>query len=366
MSDPGIIDWPAWTVSPPGRYVLEWEQAQLDHVVGDIFGYHALQLGLPQLDALRENRMPYRGLVLDGASRASAPYTVPRPKNVHSLNGAKGSALQGAERSGGGASTGSSGGAGESGGDGGGVGGVGGISSVGGTGGADGTSGVGGTGGTANNGTSGPVGFSDSRASVTALPSRGSAHAPAFARSTIWCEFVELPFEAQSVDLIVLPHTLEFTPDPHRLLREVERVLMPDGRLVISGFNSLSLWGMRQSIGRMTRRPFVPGTHDLIAFTRLKDWIKLLGFEFDRGRFGCYRPPLVTDQWLTRYDFMESAGDRWWPIFGATYMITAVKRVRGMRMIGPKWAKKPALAPGLAPVATPNSRSSIERETQSK
>jgi SAM-dependent methyltransferase len=193
---------------------------------------------------------------------------------------------------------------------------------------------------------------------------RGSAHAPAFARSTIWCEFVELPFEAQSVDLVVLPHTLEFTPDPHRLLREVERVLMPDGRLVIAGFNSLSLWGMRQSIGRMTRRPFVPGTHDLIAFTRLKDWIKLLGFEFDRGRFGCYRPPLLTDQWLNRYDFMESAGDRWWPIFGATYMITAVKRVRGMRMIGPKWAKKPALAPGLAPVATPHSRSSIERETQ--
>jgi SAM-dependent methyltransferase len=286
MSDHGIIDWPAWTVSPPGRYVLEWEQAQLDHVVGDIFGYHALQLGLPQLDALRENRMPYRGLVLDGASRASAPFTVPPAKS--------------------------------------------------------------------------------GRASVASLPSRGTAHAPAFARSTIWCEFVELPFEAQSVDLVVLPHTLEFTPDPHRLLREVERVLMPDGRLVIAGFNSLSLWGMRQSVGRMTRRPFVPGTHDLIAFTRLKDWIKLLGFEFDRGRFGCYRPPLVTDQWLTRYDFMESAGDRWWPIFGATYMITAVKRVQGMRLIGPMWAKKPALAPGLAPVATPNSRSSIERETQHK
>jgi SAM-dependent methyltransferase len=320
MSDHGIIDWPAWTVSPPGRYVLDWEQAQLDHVVGDIFGYHALQLGLPQLDALRENRMPYRGLVLDGASRASAPFFVPRAKGARSLNGAKVAGGQDAGCT---------------------------VNDAGVAGGA---------GCTADT--------ESGRASVTPLPQRGSAHAPAFARSTIWCEFVELPFEAQSVDLIVLPHTLEFTPDPHRLLREVERVLMPDGRLVIAGFNSLSLWGMRQSIGRMTRRPFVPGTHDLIAFTRLKDWIKLLGFEFDRGRFGCYRPPLLTDQWLSRYDFMESAGDRWWPIFGATYMITAVKRVRGVRMIGPTWAKKPALAPGLAPVATPNSRSSIERETQ--
>jgi SAM-dependent methyltransferase len=294
MSDHGIIDWPAWTVSPPGQYVLAWEQAQLDHVVGDIFGYHALQLGLPQLDALRENRMPYRGLVLDGASRASAPYTLPPAKHARAASDAVKSA------------------------------------------------------------------------SVTQLPSRGSAHAPAFSRSTIWCEFVELPFEAQSVDLVVLPHTLEFTPDPHRLLREVERVLMPDGRLVIAGFNSLSLWGMRQSMGRMTRNPFVPGTHDLIAFTRLKDWIKLLGFEFDRGRFGCYRPPLVTDKWLQRYEFMESAGDRWWPIFGATYMITAVKRVRGVRLVGPKWAKKPALAPGLAPVATPNSHNTIERKIQQR
>ena len=78
MTDRAIIDWPAWTDSPPGRYVLEWEQTQLDRVVSDVFGYHALQLGLPQLDALRENRMPCRGLVLDAASGASAPYAFPR------------------------------------------------------------------------------------------------------------------------------------------------------------------------------------------------------------------------------------------------------------------------------------------------
>ena len=54
MSDRSIIDWPAWTESPPGHYVLEWEQALLDRVVSDVFGYHALQLALPQLDALRE------------------------------------------------------------------------------------------------------------------------------------------------------------------------------------------------------------------------------------------------------------------------------------------------------------------------
>ncbi|MDE1183716.1 class I SAM-dependent methyltransferase [Paraburkholderia sp.] len=277
MSNRPIIDWPAWTDSPPGRYVLEWEQAQLDRVVSDVFGYHALQLGLPQLDALRENRMPCRGLVLDAASGASAPYQLPRTaSNVLTGNG--GSVHQ---------------------------------------------------------------------------------HAPG-GRSAVWCDLLELPFEAQSVDLIVMPHTLEFTRDPHRLLREAERVLMPEGQLIIMGFNSLSLWGARQSVGKMTGRPFVPAAHDLIAFTRLKDWIKLLGFDLERGRFGCYRPPLASDQWFARYNFMEAAGDRWWPIFGATYMVKAIKRVRGMRLVGPLKVKKPVLAAGLAPAATPNTRNHTE------
>ncbi|MFT4064221.1 class I SAM-dependent methyltransferase [Paraburkholderia sp.] len=279
MTDRAIIDWPAWTDSPPGRYVLDWEQTQLDRVVSDVFGYHALQLGLPQLDALRENRMPCRGLVLDAASGASAPYTYPRAAR----QAGTGDTTQGAP----------------------------------------------------------------------------DLHAPA-ARSAVWCDLLDLPFEAQSVDLIVMPHTLEFTSDPHRLLREAERVLMPEGQLIILGFNSLSLWGVRQSIGKMTGRPFVPAAVDLIAFTRLKDWIKLLGFDLERGRFGCYRPPLASDQWLSRYGFMEAAGDRWWPIFGATYMIKAIKRVRGMRLVGPLKVKKPVLATGLAPAATPNTRNHIE------
>ncbi|WP_158901390.1 methyltransferase domain-containing protein [Burkholderia sp. L27(2015)] len=277
MADRPIIDWPAWTVSPPGRYVLDWEQSQLDQVVSNIFGYHALQLGMPQLDALRENRMPYRGLVLDAALGTSAPFALP------------GATMQ-----------------------------------------ASGAS------------------AQDSRQKSAVAPSSPAG------RSTIWCDFLELPFDAQSVDLLVLPHTLEFTPNPHGLLREAERVLMPEGQLVILGFNSLSLWGVRQTVSRMTGSQFVPAAHDLIAFNRIKDWIKLLGFELDRGRFGCYRPPLLTDKWLARCAFMEAAGDRWWPIFGASYMITAIKRVTGMRLIGKAWATKPALAPALAPVATPH------------
>jgi len=284
-------DWPTWTASPPGRYVLDWEQAQLDQIVSDLFGYHALQLGLPQLDALRENRMPYRGLVLDTASGTSAPYSPPRAIETI-LHPSARAALTPASRS--------------------------------------------------------------------AAPGPRARQLQPLARpegrSTIWCDLLELPFEAQSVDLLVLPHTLEFTRDPHSLLREAQRVLMPEGQLVILGFNSLSLWGVRQSLSRMARSPFVPSAHDLIAFTRLKDWIKLLGFELDRGRFGCYRPPLLTDKWLSRWAFMEAAGDRWWPIFGGVYMITAIKRANSMRLVGRAWTPKPARAAALAPVAAPHAR----------
>ena len=90
-----------------------------------------------------------------------------------------------------------------------------------------------------------------SRPGVASLPSANRGlHAPE-GRSTVWCDLLDLPFEAQSVDLLVMPHTLEFTSDPHRLLREAERVLMPEGRLIILGFNSLSLWGARQSLGKV-------------------------------------------------------------------------------------------------------------------
>ncbi|MCP1119787.1 class I SAM-dependent methyltransferase [Robbsia andropogonis] len=303
MAERPIIDWSDWTQSPPGQYVLAWEQAQADRVVSDMFGYRAVQLGLPQLDALRENRMPSRVLTLDPQSPLSSPYLLPptRPgadRLMHAgqppLHGQHGHHVGGREprrRSG--------------------------------------------------------NAILDAQTDVPLL------HAPPN-RTTVWADFGELPYESQSLDLLVMPHTLEFTVEPHALLREAERVLVPEGKLVITAFNSLSLWGVRQSVGRRTQRPFVPADTDLIAFTRLKDWIKLLGFELSRGRFGCYRPPLTNAKWLERCRFMEAAGDRWWPIFGAVYLITAVKRERRMRLVGPSWKKKTAAVPSaLTPAAAP-------------
>lgn len=221
MSIPEIDD---WLESPPGRYVMAWEQDKIDAVVADLFGYNALQIGLPQCPLLAHNRIPLRQVA----------------------------------------------------------------------------------------GEAGPV--------------------------DVLCDMRELPFAANSIDLVVMPHVLEFHDDPHQILREVERILIPEGQLVLTGFNPISLWGLRRRLPKAGDDFAMRG--DYISVLRLKDWLKLLSFEVERGNFGCYAPPFRHERWLKRCQFMEAAGDRWWSFAGGVYLLRAVKRVRGMRLILPPWGQK--------------------------
>jgi SAM-dependent methyltransferase len=242
-----IIGLRQWFETPPGRYLLEWERARFDEAVADIFGYHALQLGLPELDTLQANRMPHKW-------------------------------------------------------------------------------------------------------QATAAPP------PEDGRAAFATDFSALPFAESSLDLVTLPHTLEMHIDPHATLREVGRVLVPEGRVVISCLNPASLWGLRQRRARLYRRLgfgrlFLPDAGDFIGYWRLRDWLRLLGFEVESSQFGCYRPALYSEPWLNRYQWMDRAGERWWPIFGAAYSLVAVKRVRGMRLMGPAWKNANPLATAPVPLA---------------
>lgn len=163
-------------------------------------------------------------------------------------------------------------------------------------------------------------------------------------------DFEDLPFASSSIDLIVLPHVLEFAKEPHQVLREVERVLIPEGQVIISGFNPYSLWGARQMAGRLSESYFLPEEGEFISLPRVKDWLKLLNMEVSGGQLGCYAPPCDTEKWLKRFTFMENAGDQWWPYFGAVYVVQAIKRVKGMRLIGPAWKAQKAVAPQGVPV----------------
>ncbi len=243
-----------WFETPPGRYLLAWEQAEFDRAVSDIFGYHALQLGLPRLDALAANRMPHKWLAVNEAT-------------------------------------------------------------------AD----------------------------------------PAGARPALVTHFGALPFEENSVDLVVLPHSLELNLDPHTTLREVERVLVPEGKVVICCLNPASLWGLRQRRAHLYRRLgfgelYLPDAGEFIGYWRLRDWLRLLSFEVETSSFGCYRPAFASDKWLHRFRWMDAVGARSWPIFGAAYFIVAVKRVRGAKLIGPKWKTAKPLATAPVPVANRSHR----------
>jgi SAM-dependent methyltransferase len=248
-----IIGLQEWFQTPPGRYLLAWEQSQFDQAVTDLFGYHALQLGVAEIDGLRANRISHRWLALPGTfdPAPSVPSAPPRVALI-----------------------------------------------------------------------------SDSTA---------------------------LPFSANSLDLVLLPHTLELSPDPHATLREVERVLVPEGRVVICGLNPASLWGLRQRRARLYKKMgfgqlFLPETGDFLSYWRLRDWLRLLSFEVESSRFGIYRPGMRDEVWLERFRWLDPLGDRWWPIFGAVYFVVAVKRVRGMTLLGAEWKRTKALAKAPVPV----------------
>ncbi|HWV89670.1 MAG TPA: methyltransferase domain-containing protein [Burkholderiales bacterium] len=160
---------------------------------------------------------------------------------------------------------------------------------------------------------------------------------------------LQLPLASQSVDLVVLPHVLEGHPNPHDVLREVERVLMPEGQVVISGFNTASLWRVRQLFA--PRHNGAPWDAKFIGLLRLREWLRVLGFELNGGKFGCYAPPFRNEVWLKRFAFMDKAGARWWPVTGGVYVVRAVKRVHGMRIVTPAWRQERARRRALAPVS---------------
>lgn len=237
MSTPRTLS--DWFITPQGQYVMSREQAYFDRAVGDIFGFNAVQLGLPQHNFLRSSRIPLH-------LKAGKEHGV-----------------------------------------------------------------------------------------------------------KLWLEMAELPFDTASIDLLLLPHVLEFSAHPHEILREVERVLRPEGSIIISGFNPYSLWGWRRKLGKKKEYPW---RGNFISVQRIKDWLALLGFEMERGHFACYAPPFASSKRFSSVKSIEPDKDHWWSAIGGVYFLRAKKRVPGMRVIKPKW--NGGLVRNLLPVSARLNRGS--------
>lgn len=222
----------SWLDTPIGAYLLAQEQVIFDEVVGDIFGFNALQLGFLQADLLRNSRIPY---------------------------------------------------------------------------------------------------------AIKASETKGN----------LFCETQQLPIAAGAMDLVLLPHTLDFSVSPQQTLREVERILVPEGYVVITGFNPISAWGLRRFVSKGCSSSSAIWHAHFLSSLRIKDWLNLLGFEVVSTRMACYKLPVQSDSWMQRFDGLDRIGQRCWPMLGGVYCIVAKKRVLGMRIIKPNW-NRAKLKRGLA------------------
>jgi len=162
-----------------------------------------------------------------------------------------------------------------------------------------------------------------------------------------------LPIATDAIDTVVMPHTLEFTDDPHQVLREIDRILIPEGHAVILGFNPWSLWIFWRMALSWRGRP--PWCGRFTSQARLKDWLQLLGFDIIEARRYFYRPPLSHKGLMRRLRFLDRIGQRWTPFFGAGYVVVARKRVATLTPIRPRW--RPVRRPVASPELAGNSRS---------
>lgn len=169
-----------------------------------------------------------------------------------------------------------------------------------------------------------------------------------------------LPIAGDSVDVVVLSHVLEFSEHPHEILRETERVLIPEGRVLILGFNPFSLWGLRGLLS-LSGKP-APWCGKFMHQLRMRDWLALLGFELVEQQTLLFTPPCRNPRWFNQLQFMEHSGQRWWPQFGGVYLLHGKKRESTLTPIRPRWRAQPALVQGaIRPTTRASKRTSGTR-----
>jgi SAM-dependent methyltransferase len=177
------------------------------------------------------------------------------------------------------------------------------------------------------------------------------------AKADMHCIEDALPLAPNSVDVIVLPHVLEYAVDARRVLRETERVLIGEGHLVILGFNPWSWFGLWSLLTRW--RGLAPWHGRFIGTARLNDWLKLLGFDILHVERHSFRPPIRSEAINRHLEPLERLGAFCWPLLGNVYLIVARKRVEGLTPLRASWRQRRRLV--AANVVEPSTRVGLTR-----
>jgi SAM-dependent methyltransferase len=172
-------------------------------------------------------------------------------------------------------------------------------------------------------------------------------------RVTLCAPLTALPFASDSIDAMLLPHTLELVEDPYAVLREAGRVLCAEGCLMICGFNPWSGWGVRRLFAQYLRRQrFPPQIRRLLAERRLRDWVALLDFEVENV-YGYLGPLPVASRHLEGGASGEAPSRRRPVLACGAYLLKARKRVQTLTLIRPKRRARQRV---LVPVPEPTSK----------
>ena len=156
-----------------------------------------------------------------------------------------------------------------------------------------------------------------------------------------------LPVASDSIDVVMLPHVLEFETHPHEALREVQRVLVAEGNLLITGFNPWSMMGLWRTV--LKGRNTMPWRGQFLGLNRVRDWLALLGFDVTAIDTFFFRPPLQNSKLMAKLNGMESFGPRLGGVLAGAYVIAAKKRISTLTPIKPRWSSGRRLASvGLA------------------
>lgn len=158
-----------------------------------------------------------------------------------------------------------------------------------------------------------------------------------------------LPIQADSIDALLLPHTLEFAEEPHGVLREAQRVLRPEGCLVLVGFEPLGAWALRS---RLARGGFPPGIARQLSAGRVTDWLKLLGLDADPASRFLFTLPFSRAQSGRLRRWADGTGRVLGSRLSGGYLLVAKKRVPGMTPIRLQFRARPAVLGGLAEPTT--------------
>lgn len=160
---------------------------------------------------------------------------------------------------------------------------------------------------------------------------------------SVFGELHQLPVASDSIDAVILPHTLEFSDRPHAILREVHRVLRSDGHLIVLGFKPGGLWGLRRLV---PGAGLPPAVDTFISDRRMTDWLELLDMRIQLRERYFFRWP-VSGNRGSGSPVWERRGQRWWPELAACYLLKAQKRVMTLTPVRKPWRTQPKVVGGL-------------------